>query len=134
MQSKKLLLVLLIAAFVLGLASLATTTQAAPSQQATSVSLKVLNPQGSVPVVNKFAPRLSTLDGKTVALYNMLPSTFEFQPAGQAFYKRVTELITKQFPNIKLIQPEKLDNAPEVKSTEPIKAAKADAAILGIGG
>jgi len=134
MRTKKLMLVLLIAAFVLGLASLATTTQAAPAPQAASVSLKVLNPQGSIPVVNKFAPRLSSLDGKTVALWLMLPSTFEFQPAGVPMYADLAAALTKQFPTIKLIMPTKFDNAPELKSTESIKAAKPDAVILGVGG
>lgn len=134
MKNVKLLLLLLIAVLLMGLGAFATTTQAAPAPQAASVTLKTLNPQGNVPQVNKFAPRLSTLDGKTVALYLMMPSTYEFQPAGVAFYKRMTELLTKQFPNVKLIQPDKLDNAPEVKAAEPIKTAKADAAILGIGG
>ena len=134
MRTKRIMLVLLIAAFVLGLASLATTTQAAPSPQAASVSLKVLNPQGSIPVVNKFAPRLSSLDGKTVALWLMLPSTYEFQPAGLAMYADLAAALTKQFPNIKLVMPDKFDNAPELKSTESIKSAKVDAAILGVGG
>lgn len=134
MRTKRILLVLVIAAFVLGLATLATTTQAAPAPQAASVSLKVLNPQGSIPVVNKFAPRLSTLDGKTVALWLMLPSTYEFQPAGMAMYDDLAAALTKQFPNIKLVKYDKFDNAPELKSTESIKSAKVDAAILGVGG
>jgi hypothetical protein len=135
MQIKKILLFLLIAVCALGFVSLATTTQAAPPQQTGSVSLTVLNPQGTIPVVNKFAPRLSSLDGKTVGLWLMMPNTFEFQPAGKAFYARITELLTKQFPNVKLVQADKFDNSPDATKVIPtIQAAKVDAAVLGIGG
>jgi len=134
MQIRKFWPILLIAVCLLGLGSFATV-QAAPPQQAATVSLTALNPQGTIPVVNKFAPRLSTLDGKTVALWLMLPSTFEFQPAGQAYYARIVELLKKQYPNVTLVMPDKFDNAPDATKAVPsIQAAKPDAAILGIGG
>ena len=135
MRTKKLLVVLLVAVFALGLASLATTTQAAPPQQAASVTLTTMNPQGTIPVVNKFAPRLSTLDGKTVGLFLLLPSTFEFQPAGTAMYTDLAAALTKQFPNIKLVMPDKFNNAPDATLVIPsVQAAKVDAMILGVGG
>lgn len=136
MQIKKLWpIFLLIAVCVLGLASFAATAQAAPPQQAATVSLAVLNPQGAVPVVNKFAPRLSTLDGKKVGLWLMLPSTFEFQPAGNAFFDEIAALMKKQFPNVTLVMPKDFSsNAPEVASANVITATKVDAAVLGIGG
>ncbi len=134
MRTKRIMLVLLIAAFVLGLGSLATVTQAAPPQQASTVSIKVLNPQGTIPVVNKFAPRLSTLDGKTVALWLELSNTFEFQEGGKAMFSDIAVSLTKQFPNVKILTPDKFPDAPELKSADAIIAAKPDAAILGVGG
>jgi len=134
MRTRKALLFLLVAAFLLALGAYASNAQAAPPPQAASVSLTVLNPQGAVPVVNKLAPRLSTLDGKKVALYLMLPSTYEFQLAGVPFYNKMAEMLKKQFPTIELVMPDKLDNAPEVKAADAITETKANAAILGIGG
>ena len=135
MQIKKLWLIMLIALCALGLASFATV-QAAPPQQAASVSLTVLNPQGSIPVVNKYATRLSTLDGKKVGLWLMLPNTFEFQPAGNAFYTEVAALMKKQFPNVTFVMPADFtSNLPDaVVSTAAITSTKADAVVLGIGG
>ena len=135
MHNKKFLLIVLIVLCALGLASFAATAQAAPPQQAASVSLTVLNPQGTIPVVNKFAPRLSTLDGKKVGLWLMLPSTYEFQPAGNAFFDEIAALMKKQFPNVTLVMPKEFSsNAPEVTSANVITATKVDAAVLGIGG
>ncbi len=134
MQRKTFMLVLLIALCALGFASFATV-QAAPPDQAASVSLTVLNPQGNIPVVNKFAPRLSTLDGKKVGLWLMLPSTFEFQPAGFAFYDEIAAMMKKQFPNVTLVMPKEFSsNAPEVTSAKVITETKVDAAVIGIGG
>ena len=85
--------------------------------------------------MGKLAPRLSSLDGKKVALWLMLPNTFEFQPAGKAFYERTAELLKKQFPNVTLIMPDKLENSSDAaKSLAGIKEAKPDAALLGMGG
>lgn len=134
MQIKKLWLIVLIALCALGLASFATV-QAAPPQQTASVSLTVLNPQGSIPVVGKYATRLSTLDGKKVGLWLMLPSTYEFQPAGNAFYAEVAVLMKKQFPNVTFVMPAEFSsNAPDIKSADAITMTKVDAAVLGIGG
>jgi hypothetical protein len=134
MQRQKFMLVLLIALCAIGLASFATV-QAAPPDQAASTSLTVLNPQGTVPVVGKFAPRLSTLDGKKVGLWLMLPSTFEFQPAGVAFYDEIAAMMKKQFPTVTIVMPKDFSsNAPEVTSTKAITETKVDAAVLGIGG
>lgn len=134
MQIRKQLPLLLIALCVLGLGSF-VSVQAAPSPQAASVSLTVLNPQGNVPVVNKYAPRLSTLDGKKVGLWLMLPSTYEFQPAGLAFYDEIAAMMKKQFPNVTIVMPKDFSsNAPEVASANVITATKVDAAVIGIGG
>jgi len=134
MQIRKQLPFLLIALCVLGLGSF-VSVQAAPSPQAASVSLTVLNPQGNVPVVGKFAPRLSTLDGKKVGLWLMLPNTFEFQPAGVAFYDEIAAMMKKQFPNVTLVMPKEFSsNLPEIASTVAITSTKVDAVVLGIGG
>jgi hypothetical protein len=134
MQIRKQLPLLLIALCVLGLGSF-VSVQAAPSSQAASVSLTVLNPQGNVPVVGKFAPRLSTLDGKRVGLWLMLPNTFEFQPAGFAFYDEIAAMMKKQFPNVTLVMPKEFSsNLPEIASTVAITSTKVDAVVLGIGG
>lgn len=135
MRIRKLLPLLLIAVFALGLALVATSAQAAPPVQTASVSLTVLNPQGAIPLVTKFSQRLSTLDGKKVALWLMMPNTFEYQPAGKAFYDKLGQMLTKQFPTIQLITPDKLDNASDAaKASASIIAAKPDAAVLGMGG
>jgi hypothetical protein len=65
----------------------------------------------------------------------MMPNTFEYQPAGKAFYARIAELLTKQFPKIQLITPDQLDNSSDASKSGPsILAAKPDAAVLGLGG
>jgi len=134
MRIKKQWLIALIALCVLGFASLATA-QAAPPPQAATASLTVLNPQGTIPVVNQFAPRLSTLDGKKVGLWLLLPNTFEFQPAGYAFYDEVAALMKKQFPNVTFVMPKEFaSNAPDLTSAVAITTTKVDAAVLGIGG
>lgn len=134
MQIKRLWPILLIAVCVLGLGFFATA-QAAPPQQAATVSLAVLNPQGTIPVVNKLAPRLSTLDGKTVAFWDLLPPTFEFQDSGKTFFDEMAVLLKKQYPNVTLVMPDKFDNTPDAAKAVPsILGSKPDAVILGVGG
>jgi hypothetical protein len=135
MQIKKLLLFLLIAVSALGFVYLTTTAQAAPPPQAATVSLTVLNPQGVIPVVNKFASRLSSLDGKTIAFWLEMPNTFEFQPAGVAFFTEMGAMLTKQFPTAKFVMPDKFDNSPDATKAVPsLMAVKPDAVVLGVGG
>jgi hypothetical protein len=72
---------------------------------------------------------------KKVGLWLMLPNTFEFQPAGQAFYDEVVVLMKKQFPNVTFVMPAEFSsNLPDIKSADAITTTKVDAAVLGIGG
>ncbi len=103
---------------------------------ADQVSLKVLNPQGAVEAVGELAPRLSTLDGKTVALWLSATPDEVYAGMGGPFYDQLAELLKKQFPKINLIPyaklPMKYSPADEVIAA--IKATKPDGVVIALGG
>jgi ABC-type enterochelin transport system substrate-binding protein len=138
-EIRKVVLMLTVVACLFGSVLVA---QAAPIEQTAApataetkaevepVELTVLSPQGDIPLNAKPAERLDTLDGKNVALFLLLPNTFEFQPAGNAFFDSIEAKLTKDFPTVKLARTGDFYE----KGLELIKASDPDAVILGMGG
>ncbi len=113
-----------------------TLAGSAPAVSAqTPVTLKVLSPQGTIDAVNEYAPRLKSLDGKTIALWLATP---EGPKAGKGLvlYGKLSELLKKQFPNVKLIMPADLPKtySPADEVIGKIKAVKPDGVVIGTGG
>lgn len=135
-KTRKILVILMVVVSLFGTGVLGAGAQTLPASgsvqpaAATTVTLKVLNPQGAVPATGKLAPRLSTLDGKRVVLWLLLPNTFEFQPAGKAFFASISEQLKKQFPKATLIDVNTFNET----GLEEIQKQKPDAVILGVGG
>jgi ABC-type Fe3+-hydroxamate transport system substrate-binding protein len=70
---------------------------------------KLVNPEGVVNIEPmKLAPRLTTLDGKTIVLQ------WNGKTNGDNFLNPIAEMLTKQFKNVKIIKAWEL--APELKT------------------
>lgn len=133
---RQVLLILMVVVSIFGTGVLGAGAQSLPAAgsvrpaAADTVTIKVLNPQGAVPATGKLAPRLSTLDGKRVVNYLLLPNTFEFQPAGKAFFASISEQLKKQFPKVTIVDVNSFNET----GLEDIQKEKPDAVILGVGG
>ena len=106
-----------------------TTTTVTPAP--TAVTLSVANPSGSLNITQLFAPRLSTLAGKTVGMVinGAWGSSVMFPVLKgwlQSAYPQTTFIDYTQFPSA--------GTAINPALTAAVKAAKCDAVILGNAG
>ncbi len=107
-----------------------------PAAAADAVTLTVLNPQGPIAATGKLAPRLSSLAGKTIALWLSATPDELYAGKGGPFYDRLAELLTKQFPDVKIIPYSKLPMkySPADEVIAAIQAAKPDGVVVALGG
>ncbi len=132
--------ILPVVVFVLGLvvAGLAAPMVSPTGQAlaADAVTLKVLSPQGVIEAANDHAPRLSTLDGKTVALWLSATPDEAYAGKGGPFYDRMAELLQKQFPKVNIVPYSKLPMkySPADEVIAAIKASKPDGVVVALGG
>ncbi len=110
----------------------ASPAQKASAQAAAGVTLEVLDPSGAFEVTTLNAARIPTLDGKTVAFL----SDNEWQ--SWRTFPLLKQLLTKQFPTIKIIDwetyPRDGDHGYPDFSKHPDLLKGVDAAILGNAG
>jgi len=107
----------------------------AAAGEAGPVTLELYDPSGAVEVTELHAPRLDTLEGKTICfLWN---TAFE----GDRTFPLIGELLKEQFPTVNIIDYTELPMIPgEVSDKsfapviEAVKAKACDAVITGNGG
>jgi hypothetical protein len=94
---KKRLVLLSLALFLVVFAGYASA--AGPDLQAATQKWKLVNPEGVVVVKpQEIAPRLTTLEGKTILL------RWNGKHNGDNFLNRIAELLAKQVPTAKIIK------------------------------
>ena len=83
---------------------------------------ELINPQGIIKIEPiKLAPRITTLEGKTVLL------RWNGKPNGDRFLNRVAELLTKQVKSVKIIKMWEFDSSTVVNTSLtplPLKVSK----------
>ena len=105
-----------------------------PAQQDERVTLTVYDPSGNIEVTQEFAPRLDSLDGKTIAFLgnDMWEEQRTFEELGK--------LMAKAYPNTKIITQENFprhsDQLTQANNgiAETMKELGVDAVIVGNAG
>lgn len=115
-----------------------SVTGAAHENQAATesagASLTVYDPTGSTEIVNLHAPRLDTLDGKTIAFIS--DDAWE----DDRTFSEIGRLLAEKFPNTKVITQENFIHGIDALTLEnngvpeQLKEANVDAAIVGNAG
>lgn len=128
---KKRISWLIAAGMILNLVSSYATAQAEKAGALTEeVKISVLNPRGTPPPIQitPLAPRLDTLDGKTVYLVDV-----RFM-GGDIFLKEIAKWFAQNMPKVKIVFREKTGSygVDDPELWAEIKA-KGDAAIMAIG-
>ncbi len=114
------------------IASLATLPAETVSAQAAPVSYQVFDPQGAFEVTQLFAPRLTSMEGKTIGMIMGSP----VWEADRTF-PLIASLLKKMYPTVKIIQ---YTDLPRTNTNDPdsvakaVKAAGCDAVIVGNAG
>lgn len=92
------------------------------------MALEVYNPTGAIDITRLHAPRLKSLQGKTICeLSNRLWDDFRIFP-------RIRELIQKRFSDVKIVPYTEFPNVYGVKEeilVEKLKEKGCDAVIVG---
>lgn len=99
----------------------------------TAVDLEVFNPSGNQEITQLFAPRLSTLEGKTVAFLACDP--VKWQP--HRIFPVIMEEFKKLYPTIKFLPMDEFTRSTNISSDSVIKTVAdrgADAVITGSAG
>ncbi len=122
--SKWLLLGLLLAAFLAG--GLST-----PAAAADPVTLEVFNPSGGKQITYTFAPRLDTLDGKTICEV----ATYDNEWQSYRTFAVISDFIKKQYPTAKILDYNNFPNWREDATIgKQLKAKGCQAVIVGNAG
>ena len=102
----------------------------AAAGEAGPVTLELYDPTGAVEVTELFAPRLDTLEGKTICMIGN--AMWE----DQRTFPVITELLQKQFPTAKIIPYTEFQygGIDDDKVALSVQAAKCDAVIVGNAG
>lgn len=113
-----------------------STPVPAPAAATAKTSLTVMVPQGNVTVAKELAPRLSTLDGKKVALWLSATTDEVYAGKGAEYFDKMAELLTKQFPKIEIISYDKMPRkySPADEVIKGITDQKPDAVVVALGG
>lgn len=127
-----LLVVLMLVTGIAPVAAAGTTNAAA----AADTTITVMVPQGTVAVNKELAPRLSTLDGKKVALWLSATADETYAGKGAEYYDKLAELLKKQFPKVEIISYDKMPRkySPADEVLKSITDNKPDAVVIALGG
>lgn len=108
------------------------TATAAPATE----TLTVMVPQGTVGVQKELSPRLSTLDGKRVALWLSATADETYAGKGEDYFNKMAELLKKQFPKVEIISFDKMPRkySPADEVLKGITDQKPDAVVIALGG
>ncbi len=96
--------------------------------------LTVYNPAGNIQVTKELAPRLATLNGKRIALWQ---SGIGFGTGrGDVLYTELAKEIKARYPQATVIPYEQLPTkySPEDEVLKALLDAKPDAVVVGAGG
>ena len=101
-----------------------------------SVTLTVLNPQGTVKKNRDLALRLGTLEGKKVALWLSATPDQLYAGKGAELYDVLAKMLKEKFADIKIVPYADLPMkfAPENEVVAAITATKPDAVVVAFGG
>jgi hypothetical protein len=110
-----------------------TVTSTGTAAGAAAIKYALFDPSGAINVTQLFSPRLTTLDGKTIAFISNNNWNFA------ATFDRLSLLLKQKYPTITIINYDKFPTASVDATTWPalqaaVKAAKPDAVIIGNGG
>ena len=113
-----------------------TTTPAPAAAADTKTTLTVMVPQGNVAVLKELAPRLTTLDGKKVALWLSATDDELYAGKGAEYFDKLGALLKKAYPKVEIISydtmPRKYSPADEV--LKGITDQNPDAVVVALGG
>jgi hypothetical protein len=88
---------------------------------------EVINPQGTIAIKEiKLAPRLTTLEGKTIVL------RWNGKHNGDNYLNRVAELLAQKVPSAKVVKVYELDKSTIKQSGSPAEAARIANVIKGL--
>jgi len=99
-------------------------------------TLTVLSPQGAVPKKLDLAPRLDTLEGKTVAMWLSATADQVYAGKGAELYDILEKKLKDTYPGIRIVSYSELPMKfmPEQEVVDAIIKAKPDAVVAGFGG
>ena len=121
--------------FATGAVTVATQTQNAPAPKST-VTLTVLNPQGSIEKKRELAPRLETLKNKRVAMWLSATRDQVYAGRGAELYDILEKMLKERFAGIEIVSYKNLPMkfAPEQEVVAALEKTRPDAVIAGFGG
>ena len=99
-------------------------------------TLTVLNPQGPVKKDKELAPRLSTLEGKKVAMWLSATADQLYAGKGTELYDLLEKMLKDKYPGIEIVSYRDLPMkfAPENEVIAAITKTQPDAVVAGFGG
>jgi hypothetical protein len=103
---------------------------------ASQYTLTVLNPQGPVKKGRELAPRLTTLNGKKVAMWLSATSDQVYAGKGAELYDLLEKMLKEKFADIQIVPYKDLPMkfGPENEVVAAIEKTKPDAVISALGG
>jgi hypothetical protein len=129
--------VLIIMPLIFCTGAMAETVQAKKAVAGkSSFTLTVLNPQGPIKKSRELAPRLETLNGKTVAMWLSATRGQVYAGKGDELYAILEKMLKEKFSDIHIMPYMALPMKfmPENEVVAAIEKVKPDAVIAGFGG